>query len=114
LTKQEDTMKRSQTASSKTRKAHAPRADNLRVDGNAAAGMLSELFTPDLTSARARCAGCNATQVIGALLVYAHGMGMVARCPSCEGVIMRVVKTPTHLWFEATGATSIAVAHGRS
>ena len=101
-------MKRSQTAPSKVGKA-----DAMRVDGNAA-GMLSELFTPDLTSARARCAGCNATQAIGALLVYAHGMGMVARCPSCEGVIMRVVKAPTHLWFEATGATSIAVAHGRS
>jgi hypothetical protein len=107
----EDAMKRSQTASSKTQTAHTPHADTIRVDGNAAAGMLSELFTPDLTSARARCAGCNATQAIGALLVYADGMGMVARCPSCESVIMRVVKTPTHLWFEATGATSIAVAH---
>jgi hypothetical protein len=107
-------MKRSRTASSKPGKIRARNADALRVDGNAAAGMLSELFTPDLTSARARCAGCNGTQVIGALLVYAHGMGMVARCPSCEGVILRIVKTPTHLWFEATGATSIAVAHGRS
>ena len=106
-------MKRSQPAS-KTERPRASLADSMRVDGNAAAGVLSELFTPDLTSARARCAGCNATQVIGALLVYAHGMGMVARCPSCESVIMRVVKTPTHLWFEATGATSIAVAHGRS
>ncbi|HEY3746608.1 MAG TPA: DUF6510 family protein [Gemmatimonadaceae bacterium] len=104
-------MKGNQSKSSKARK---PLADALRVDGNAAAGMLSELFTPDLTSARARCAGCNATQAIGTLLVYAHGMGMVARCPSCEGVILRVVKTPTHLWFEATGATSIAVAHGRT
>ena len=106
-------MKRSQPVSSKTGKARTPRPDAIRVDGNAAAGMLSELFTPDLTSARARCAGCHATQAIGALLVYAHGMGMVARCPSCEGVIMRVVKTPTHIWFEATGATSIAVSHGR-
>lgn len=106
-------MKRTQTASNKTRKPRASRPDAMRVDGNAAAGILSELFTPDLTSARARCAGCNATKAIGALLVYAHGMGMVARCPSCEGVILRVVKTPTHLWFEATGATSIAVAHGR-
>jgi hypothetical protein len=104
-------MKRSQPGSRKTGKPPAPRADAMRVDGNAAAGVLSELFTPDLTSARARCAGCNATQAIGALLVYAHGMGMVVRCPSCESVIMRVVKTPTHLWFEATGATSIAVAH---
>lgn len=107
-------MKRSQPAPSKTGRSRVRRADAMRVDGNAAAGILSELFSPDLTSARARCAGCNATQAIGALLVYAHGMGMVARCPSCEGVIMRVVKTPTHIWFEATGATSIAVAQGRS
>jgi uncharacterized protein DUF6510 len=104
-------MKRSQTASSKTRKPHT---DAMRVDGNAAAGLLSELFSRDLTSARARCAGCKATQAIGSLLVYAHGMGMVARCPNCEGVIMRLVKTPTHLWFEATGATSIAVLADRS
>ena len=104
-------MKQSQTASTKPGTKRVRQADAMRVDGNAAAGILSELFTPDLTSARARCAGCNATQAIGALLVYAHGMGMVARCPSCEGVILRVVKTATHLWFEATGATSIAVAH---
>jgi hypothetical protein len=106
-------MKRTQTDPLKSGKPRGPLVDATHVDGNAAAGMLSELFTPDLTSARARCAGCSATQSIGALLLYAHGMGMVARCPSCEGVILRVVKTPTHLWFEATGATSIAVAHGR-
>jgi len=107
-------MKRTQTEAGKSPKPRGAGTDAMRVDGNAAAGVLSELFSPDLTSARARCAGCSATQAIGALLLYAHGMGMVARCPSCEGVILRVVKTPTHLWFEATGATSIAVAHGRN
>ena len=104
-------MKRSETTSGKAGKNRDHRRDAMRVDGNAAAGILSELFTPDLTAARARCAGCRATQAIGALLVYSHGMGMVARCAHCEGVMLRVVRTPTHLWFEATGATSIAVAH---
>ena len=52
-------------------------ADALRLDGNAAAGILSELFVPDLTAARATCAGCGATRAVGALLVYAHGMGTV-------------------------------------
>ena len=80
-----------------------------RLDGNAAAGMLSELFTPDLTVARAKCAGCSVTQTIGALFVYAHGMGMVVRCQHCDGVILRVVRTPTRLWLDATGATSIVV-----
>lgn len=88
-------------------------ADALRVDGNAAGGMLGELFALDLTGARARCAGCGAAEVVGALLVYAHGMGMVARCPHCQGVVIRMARTPTHVWFDARGAVSIAVAAPR-
>jgi len=84
--------------------------DSRRVDGNAAAGVLSELFVPDLTAARARCAGCGVTQTIGVLLVYAHGMGTVMRCPGCDGVVLRIARTPTHVWLDATGATSIVIA----
>lgn len=84
--------------------------DALRVDGNAAAGILSELFVPDLTAARAKCAGCGDKRMIGELLVYAHGMGTVMRCPSCDSVVLRVARTPTHVWLDATGATSIVVA----
>ena len=87
-------------------------ADARRVDGNAAAGILSELFVPDLTVARAKCAGCGATRTIGALVVYAHGMGTIVRCPGCDRVILRVARTPTHMWLDATGATSIAISHG--
>jgi hypothetical protein len=93
--------------------ARKPRADAKRVDGNAAAGILSELFVPDLTVARAKCAGCGATRVIGVLLVYAHGMGTVMRCPGCDGVVLRIARTPTHVWLDATGATSIAVSAPR-
>jgi hypothetical protein len=85
-------------------------ADALRVDGNAAAGILSELFVQDLTSARAKCAGCGMTRTIGALMVYAHGMGTVVRCPGCNGVVLRVARTPTHVWLDATGATSIVIS----
>jgi len=85
-------------------------ADALRVDGNAAAGILSELFVSDLTSARAKCAGCGMTRTIGALLVYAHGMGTVVRCPGCDRVVLRVARTPTHMWLDATGATSIVIS----
>jgi hypothetical protein len=88
-------------------------ADSYRVDGSAAGGMLGELFAIDLTGARAKCAGCGASEMVGALLVYAHGMGMVARCPHCDGVVMRMSRTPTHIWLDARGATSIAVAAAR-
>jgi Family of unknown function (DUF6510) len=87
-------------------------ADARRVDGNAAAGIMSELFVPDLTVAHAKCAGCGTTRTIGALLVYAHGMGTVMRCPGCDRVVLRIARTPTHVWLDATGATSIVVSRG--
>jgi hypothetical protein len=97
----------------KKRASRKPSADAQRVDGNAAAGILSELFVPDLTAARAKCAGCGTTRAIGVLLVYAHGMGTVMRCPGCDGVVLRIARTPTHVWLDATGATSISVSSAR-
>ena len=88
-------------------------ADAQRVDGNAAGGMFGELFAIDLTGARAKCAGCGTSEMVGALLVYAHGMGMIARCPHCDGVVIRMSRTPTHMWLDARGATSIAVTLSR-
>jgi hypothetical protein len=83
--------------------------DSLRLDGNAAAGVLSEMFATELTAGRAKCAGCGATETIGALHVYSHGMGLVVRCPACDGVILRLARTPTHIWLDARGAVSIVV-----
>jgi hypothetical protein len=88
-------------------------ADALRLDGNAAAGILSEIFAVDLTVARAMCAHCGATRAVGALLVYAHGMGTVVRCPSCDAVIMRVGRTPTQIWLDSTGARHLIIAGAR-
>ena len=85
-------------------------ADALRLDGNAAAGILSELFVPDLTAARATCAGCGATGAVGALLVYAHGMGTVMRCSSCNAVVLCVTRTATQVWLDPTGARRIIIA----
>ena len=84
--------------------------DSLRTDGNAAAGMFSEIFARDMTAGRAKCAGCGTTRTIGTLHVYSHGMGMVVRCPGCDGVILRLVRTPANFWLDARGAVSIVVA----
>ena len=85
-------------------------ADALRLDGNAAAGILSEIFVPDLTAARATCAHCGSTRAVGALLVYAHGMGTVVRCPGCDAVVLCVARTPTQVWLDLTGARHIIIA----
>jgi Family of unknown function (DUF6510) len=82
----------------------------LRLDGNAAAGILSEVFVPDLTTARVTCANCGTIRALGALLVYAHGMGMVVRCPSCDAVVLRVARPRSQLWLDATGARMVVMA----
>ena len=80
-----------------------------RLDGNVAAGMLSEIFVQDFTTARVTCANCGAARPVGALLVYAHGMGMVMRC-NCDSVVMRMARTPTRLWFDPSGASLFTLA----
>jgi hypothetical protein len=84
--------------------------DAARLDGNAAAGILSEIFVPEITTARAICAGCGTMRALGALLVYGDAMGTVMRCPSCDGVVLRVARTRTRLWLDPAGARLVVMA----
>jgi hypothetical protein len=84
--------------------------DETRLDGNAAAGMLNDLFVPDVTSARTTCANCEAVSALGALLVYGYAMGMVMRCPNCDAVVMRVARMRAHICLDPTGAKLLVVA----
>jgi hypothetical protein len=66
----------------------------LRLDGNAAAGLLHDVFVPELTSARGACAGCGAVGEMGAQHLYMapQAPGAVLRCASCSNVLMVVVR----------------------
>jgi uncharacterized protein DUF6510 len=83
--------------------------DAARLDGNAAAGILSEIFVSDLTVAHAICANCGTNRPLGALMVYAHGMGTIMRCPNCDAAVLRVARTRAHLQLDLTGASVIVV-----
>ena len=74
------------------------------LDGNAAAGLLEELFVLDPTTARIECGCCGATQAIGTLRLYAGAMGAVLRCAHCSAILMRAARTPHGRWLEMTGA----------
>ena len=82
----------------------------VRLDGNAAAGILSEVFVPDITTARATCANCGTMRAFGALPLYGQSMGAVMRCPTCDAVVLRVARTPTGLWLDPTGARLVVMA----
>ena len=77
------------------------------LDGNAAAGMLEEIFAGDLTAHPAECANCGTVSLVGTLMAFNQAPGVVLRCPACEEVMMRLVRTPNGLLFEARGTVSI-------
>jgi hypothetical protein len=60
-----------------------------RLDGNAAAGALADLFAVDLTTARSSCASCGTTSMLGAHHLYADAPALVLRCPHCSDVVLR-------------------------
>ncbi|QTE30800.1 DUF6510 family protein [Pengzhenrongella sicca] len=80
-----------------------------RLDGNALAGPLRELFAVDVTVAAGRCAHCGQIGPVAGLLVYAQAPGLVARCPGCEEVVLRIVRGPDCAWLDLTGATSLRI-----
>jgi hypothetical protein len=79
------------------------------LDGNAAAGALSELFAVDLTAAIGQCNGCGQVSVFAESRVYVDAPGMVARCAGCDGVLLRVVSTPGHTMLDLRGLTYLRV-----
>lgn len=79
------------------------------LDGNAAAGSLSELFAVDLTAAIAQCNGCGHTAVFAESHVFVDAPGMVARCAGCDSVLLRVVTTPNDTYLDLRGLTYLRV-----
>jgi len=80
------------------------------VDGNELAGVLREIFTMDMTTARGRCAGCGRTGTVGETRVYDHAAGLVARCPHCEAVLFTVVRAPDRAFLSLSGLTVLEMA----
>jgi hypothetical protein len=79
------------------------------VDGNALAGPLREIFAVDVTVATARCAGCGRTGSVAELKVYRHAPGLVARCPGCDEVVLRLVRRPADAWLDLSGAVHLQI-----
>ena len=77
-----------------------------RLDGNAAGGILGEVFTFEMTSAKAACVHCGASGQLGAQMAYVTEIGTVVRCSSCEGVLIRIVRQiegPQRYWLDLKG-----------
>jgi hypothetical protein len=73
------------------------------LDGNAAAGELTEIFAREFTEAVATCVSCGVTGAIALVHVYESGIGTVLRCPHCDSVLMRIVHMEGDIRVEMRG-----------
>jgi Family of unknown function (DUF6510) len=76
----------------------------LPLDGNAAAGLLRELFALDVTAAEVTCGSCGVVALVGETRLYGGVMGAIFRCAHCDGVVMRLVRTPIGIWLDLRGS----------
>ena len=83
--------------------------DETTLDGNAAAGMLSEIFAAETTVAITSCAGCGSSHPVGELHAYLQAPGLVLRCASCGAVQLRMVRAPGRAWLNFSGVRSLQV-----
>ena len=83
-----------------------------KLDGNAAGGILQEIFPFEMTLVQATCTGCGATNAIGATAVYMHGMGTVIRCPTCDTALIRVAQTKGRYWLDMRGVRVLQISAG--
>ena len=78
----------------------------LMLDGNAAAGVLQEIFALEMTTAVGTCDNCGASGEVGRVQLY-HGAGLALRCPSCEAVLMKIVTSGTRAWVDLRGLRTL-------
>jgi uncharacterized protein DUF6510 len=75
------------------------------LDGNAAAGELTNVFTMDITTAEGKCAHCGTVKRFAEAHLYMQCPGIVARCAVCEHVLLRLVNVRQHVFLDTRGMT---------
>ena len=78
------------------------------LDGNAAAGDLSKIFSLDVTAAEGQCAHCGATKRFADAHLYMQGPGIIARCAVCEHVLLRLVNVREGVLLDVRGMTYLS------
>ena len=80
-------------------------SSNRWSDGNALAGPLHDVFPLEVTTAIGRCIQCGRTAAMAEVRVFDHAPGVVARCPACDQVLLRLVRGPGRAWLDLRGLT---------
>jgi hypothetical protein len=81
------------------------------LDGNAAAGVLGDLFAFDVTMAVSTCATCGDARPVAELHAYMDAPGLVLRCASCRAAQLRLVRSGHRAWLDLRGMQVLEI-HG--
>jgi hypothetical protein len=79
------------------------------LDGNAAAGELSNLFAMDVTAAEGQCVHCGEKRRFAEAHLFMRGPGIVARCAVCENVLLRLVNVRERMFLDMRGMTFLSL-----
>jgi hypothetical protein len=80
--------------------------DALMLDGNAAAGLLHEVFGSEMTTAVGTCDSCGTAGEVGGIRLY-RGAGLAFRCPHCSDVLMKIVVGEGRVWIDLRGLRTL-------
>ena len=86
--------------------------DESVLDGNAVAGLLAATYGWDMTTMPSQCAHCHNVNITAELRAYTRAPGVVLRCPTCSGVVLRIVETPTAKLVDASGIAWLRIERG--
>jgi Zn finger protein HypA/HybF involved in hydrogenase expression len=81
--------------------------EDLKLDGNAAAGLLQQVFAVEITAASGTCDHCGAVEPVGAVALYVHAPGLVLRCPHCDGLLMKIATDGERCWLDLRGVRTL-------
>ena len=87
--------------------------DESVLDGNAVAGLLAATFGFEMTAMPSQCAHCHNVNLTAELRAYTRAPGIVLRCPTCSGVVMRIVETPTATLIDTSGIAWLRFERGQ-
>ena len=80
-------------------------SSDLWSDGNALAGPFQDVLCVEISAAIGRCTNCGRTGPMAEARVFDHAPGVVARCPACDQVLVRLVNGPSRAWLDLRGLT---------
>ena len=77
------------------------------LDGNAIAGLLSDVFGAEMTTAVCECASCGAGGPVAETVVYLRAPGTVVRCRTCGSVMMVFVTVRETTCVDVRGLSTL-------